>query len=83
MLQDQGINPTYEASISKLYGAELTQKIAQTSMQLLGTHGQLKNNQNMFEVSEQYLSAIASTIAKGTSEIQRNTIATQGLGLPR
>lgn len=83
LLQDQGINPTYEASISKLYGTELTQKIAQTSMQLLGTHGQLKNNQNMFEVSEQYLSAIASTIAKGTSEIQRNTIATQGLGLPR
>ena len=83
LLQDQGINPTYEASISKLYGTELTQKIAQTSIQLLGTHGQLKKNQDMFEVSEKYLSAIASTIAKGTSEIQRNTIARQGLGLPR
>ncbi len=83
LLQDQGINPTYEASISKLYGAELTQKIAQTSIQLLGTHGQLQKNQEMFEVSEKYLSAIANTIAKGTSEIQRNTIARQGLGLPR
>tara|TARA_Y100001970_G_scaffold291348_1_gene428156 strand:+ start:2204 stop:3364 length:1161 start_codon:yes stop_codon:yes gene_type:complete len=83
LLQDRGINPTYESSISKLYGTELTQKIAQTSIQLLGTHGQLKKNQGMFEVSEKYLAAIASTIAKGTSEIQRNTIARQGLGLPR
>jgi alkylation response protein AidB-like acyl-CoA dehydrogenase len=83
LLQDQGRNPTYEAAISKLYGSELTQKIASTGIKLLGIRGQIQSNKNSYQASSQYLSAIASTITRGTSEIQRNTIATQGLGLPR
>ncbi|MDA1010666.1 MAG: acyl-CoA dehydrogenase family protein [Chloroflexi bacterium] len=33
--------------------------------------------------SRLYLQATAATIGHGTSEVQRNVIAQQGLGLPR
>ena len=35
------------------------------------------------ELARGYLSSVSATIAAGTSEIQRNLIATRGLGLPR
>ena len=89
-MQEQGAVPNYEASISKLYGAELTQRIAQTGVQLLGTAGQLAPHAEQVAaapmgggLSRNYLSAVAATIASGTSEVQRGVIARRGLGLPR
>jgi alkylation response protein AidB-like acyl-CoA dehydrogenase len=86
-LQAEGLSPNYEASISKLYGSELTQRIASTGIELLGLAGQLAadspNAPLHGALSRSYLTAVSSTIAAGTSEIQRNIIAQRGLGLPR
>jgi alkylation response protein AidB-like acyl-CoA dehydrogenase len=86
-LQSQGQVPNYEASVSKMYGSELAQRLASVGMQLLGVEGQLAPGslharlRGRFETL--YLNAAALTVAAGTSEINRGIIATRGLGLPR
>ena len=86
-MQSAGMVPNYESSIVKLYNSELNQRLAQAGMYALGLHGQLRPRspgarlKGRFE--RLYLTSAGSTIAAGTSEIQRNIIATRGLGLPR
>ena len=86
-MQSQGIIPNAEASISKLYGSELGQRIAGTGIKLLGLSGQLAPGSDNARfggaLARSYLTSVASTIAAGTSEVQRNIIAQRGLGLPR
>ena len=84
-MQAQGMVPNHEASASKLFGSELSQRIASTGMYLLGTFGLLRGTSPrvIADQGQSYLQAASSTIAAGTSEIQRNIIATRGLGLPR
>jgi alkylation response protein AidB-like acyl-CoA dehydrogenase len=86
-MQSQGRIPNYEASMSKLFGSELTQRVARTGVDLLGAYGQLAAGSPRAPLKGRlvtsYLGAVSSTIAAGTSEIQRNIIATRGLGLPR
>lgn len=86
-LQAQGAVADQEASVSKLYGAELTQRVAITGMHLLGLAAQAAPASPYARLadafSQEYLKASTATIVGGTSEIQRNTIAQRGLGLPR
>ncbi len=86
-IQKRGGVPNYEASMNKNYGAELGQRIATTGMHLLGMLGALHHNSPLApmkgRINHAYLSSVASTIAAGTSEVNRNVIATRGLGLPR
>ena len=86
-LQSQGAIPNHEASVSKLYGSELSQRIASTGMHLLGLDGQVVPGSPHAKLggafARQYMESVSSTIAAGTSEIQRNIIAQRGLGLPR
>ena len=86
-LQAQGVIADQEAAESKLYGAELTQRVANTGMHLLGLAAQTTPGSRYARLagafSQEYLKASTATIVGGTSEIQRNMIAQRGLGLPR
>jgi alkylation response protein AidB-like acyl-CoA dehydrogenase len=86
-LQSRGTVPNYEASVSKMYGSELTQRMAGAGMELLGLASQLVAGSPWAplhgRIEALHLSAAALTIAAGTSEINRGIIATRGLGLPR
>jgi len=83
-MQNRGELPNDEASMSKLYASELTQRIAATAMRVLGTTGNLLDaGRPTNTIPRHYLGAVPATIRGGTSEVQRNVIATRGLGLPR
>jgi alkylation response protein AidB-like acyl-CoA dehydrogenase len=86
-MQAKGLVPNYEASITKLFSSELSQRISRTALHLMGLYGQLTSGTDWAPLGGRYggmyLQTLASTIAGGTSEIQRNIIAQRGLGLPR
>ena len=87
-MQAAGQIPNYEASTSKLFNSELNQALARTGISTFGLHGNLWDDESgraplNGRFTQSYVGSISSTIAGGTSEIQRNIIATRGLGLPR
>ncbi|MDP2950666.1 MAG: acyl-CoA dehydrogenase family protein [Chloroflexota bacterium] len=86
-IQARGQIPNYEASIAKIYHSELTQRLARTGISVLGLYGQLHEDSKWAHLKGRleraYLTTVGQTIAAGTSEVQRNIIATRGLGLPR
>ncbi|MEX1253071.1 MAG: acyl-CoA dehydrogenase family protein [Dehalococcoidia bacterium] len=86
-MQAKGLVPNYEASMTKLYASELGQRIARTALKVTGLYGQLlgdgERSPRRGRYGQMYIQTLASTIAGGTSEVQRNIIATRGLGLPR
>ena len=87
-MQDRGIIPNYEASAQKLFTSELHQRLANTAMKALQLYGMLydpdaEHTAMRARWGTYYLAAVSETIGAGTSEIQRNVIATRGLGLPR
>ena len=87
-VQARGGVPNMEASMCKMYGSELSQRIAWTSMHLTGMDGQRRQPDALahefgINAAGSYMATVPATIAAGSSEIQRNIIATRGLGLPR
>jgi alkylation response protein AidB-like acyl-CoA dehydrogenase len=79
--------------VNKLYGTEIGEHIAQLGFDLIGDDGLLAPTRSTWDsVSasaeetdwvDQYLFELASGIAAGSSNIQRNVIGERGLGLPR
>jgi alkylation response protein AidB-like acyl-CoA dehydrogenase len=82
-MQNRGQLPNDEASMAKLYNSELSQRLAQTCMQAMGLIGNLVEGGGESSFARLYIGMIPATIRGGTSEVQRNVIATRGLGLPR
>ncbi|MCH7697665.1 MAG: acyl-CoA dehydrogenase family protein [Chloroflexi bacterium] len=86
-MQNQNLIPNYEASVSKLFGSELSQRLANAGIEIMGLGGQLAPGSKWAPLAGKfetlYLSSAALTVAAGTSEIQRNIIAGRGLGMPR
>ncbi|HEX6030185.1 MAG TPA: acyl-CoA dehydrogenase family protein [Tepidiformaceae bacterium] len=83
-MQSAGQVPNAEASSAKIFGTEWSQRMMSVAMKLLGPSGGANKDSDLAQtVRSGYLNAVSRTIAGGTSEVQRNIIATRGLGLPR
>lgn len=84
-MQGRGLVPNYESSMSKTYNSEVGQRLAEFGVSLLGLPGQIREPdvEPGDTVAFRYLDARRLTVGQGTSEINRNVIATRGLGLPR
>ncbi len=76
-----------EGNVSRLFAAELTQRLVQVGMELLGLWGQPTHESKLNvlhgKIQKLYRGQRAITIGGGTAEIQRNAIAVRGLGMPR
>ena len=86
-MQSQGLVPTKEASMSKVFGSETVRRVTEAAMDVLGLYGTLGREEKWAplngRVQEHWMLSFSGTIAAGTSEVQRNIIAGRGLGLPR
>jgi alkylation response protein AidB-like acyl-CoA dehydrogenase len=85
MIQD-GQSVGHESALAKVMADELGQKLTAFAMDVLGPFGPLARGSPWAplrgEMSHAYLTSLGHTIAGGTSEILRTTVATRGLGLP-
>ncbi|GAC1405923.1 MAG: acyl-CoA dehydrogenase family protein [Mycobacterium sp.] len=94
----RGDTPGTEASISKLYWSEHHREVTDLAMTLLGPAGMVTEGRpplrhfrtddpgapnSTASWSHTWLTAVSGTIYAGTSEVQRNILAENALGLPR
>jgi alkylation response protein AidB-like acyl-CoA dehydrogenase len=79
--------PYAEASVVKVFGSELYQKVNHTLLQIMGDFGQLQAGSDWApirgRIEQDLRSDVIQTFGGGACEIQRNIIAMAGMGLPR
>lgn len=85
-LIERGLPATGEVSAAKVMADELGQRVLSLGMEILGPYGVLRAGSRWArlrgEIEHQYQTSWGHTLAGGTSEIQRTTIAVRALGLP-
>lgn len=74
-LYDQGRNPTWEASMAKLYASEMALRVTDLALRLFGGYGYIKE----FPIERYYRDARMFNIVEGVSDIHRNIIAKTAL----
>ena len=85
MIRD-GLPTPYETALAKVMADETGQAVAALGMDMLGLYGPLTPESRWAKlngsIQHLYQTSLGQTIAGGTSEILRSTVATRGLGLP-
>jgi alkylation response protein AidB-like acyl-CoA dehydrogenase len=83
----KGIEPGPESSVVKLAWTDMTQQLSDAALAVLGDAaplwGDAEDNPERGKWQRQWLWSKASSIAGGTSEVQRTIIGDRLLGLPR
>ena len=86
-MTNQHISPNWEAPMVKVYLTEFMTRFSNIATEIMGPYGQLRKGSKWAPIKGRierlYRHAARRNISAGTSEIQRNTIATVGLKLPR
>jgi len=86
-LLNKGASISWESSVVKVLADELGQKIASAGLDILGPEIQIEDGSKWARLRKRFLFLYVFcrgiSLAGGTSEIQRTTIALRGLGLPR
>ncbi|MBL7120246.1 MAG: acyl-CoA dehydrogenase family protein [Dehalococcoidia bacterium] len=86
-LLNKGDSISWQSSVVKTFADELGQRIANVGLQILGQQVQLREDSKWASLRKRFTFLYnfnrGLSLAGGTSEIQRTTIAGRGLGLPR
>ena len=84
---DKGLDVSWASSMVKIFESELSQKIANQGMNVMGLYGQLEpgskyaQSKGNFELA--YRAMVVRSFGGGSNLRLRNDIATRGMGLPR